>query len=316
MTRWRGGTPGTPARKGFALLLVIWGLGAIALLVLSFLTTGRLRLQTAFNLAVAAQAQSIAAAAADRAILPLVERKNAPVDPGASANDGAPRFCALENAAVAVAVEDESGKVDLNFASEELLRAMAAGLPGVEPTQADAIARNIVAFRTPPADGAPAADDGGKPFPPKRAPFQTALELDQVPAVNQTTFRALLPFVTIYARAEGIDPHVAPPALLAALLGMAHRKVAALVAAPFPNGLDRDDPRFPPQFRAAGAHGAYLIHAESLLADGASAVREVLVDLQSGDNAPYAVREIHHGQPRYLGDLRAMEAMRADLGPC
>ncbi len=63
-------TPGA-ARKGFALLVVIWGLGAIALLVTSFLTTGRLRLQTAFNLAVAAQAQSIAAAAADLAILSL-----------------------------------------------------------------------------------------------------------------------------------------------------------------------------------------------------------------------------------------------------
>ena len=316
MTRVRRETPGAPARKGFALLIVIWGLGAIALLVLSFLTTGRLRLQTAFNLAEAAQARSVAAAAADRAILPLVARKNAPVDPGASANEGAPRFCALENAAVAVAVEDESGKVDLNFASEHLLRAMGTSLLGLDPAQADAIARSLVAFRTPPEDGAPAPDNGDKPFPLKRAPFQTTFELDQVPAVNQATFRALLPFVTIYSHAEGIDPHVAPPALLAALLGMPYSKIAALTAAPFPNNLDRDDPRFPPQFRAIGAHGAYLIHAESLMADGASAVWEVLVDLQTSDGAPYAVREIHHGSQRYLDALRRMKHRLAALAPC
>jgi general secretion pathway protein K len=124
------------SRKGFALLIVIWGLGAIALLVLSLLTTGRLRLQTAFNLAGAAQAQSIAEAAANLAILSLVAEKDARGGPQAPApHDGAPRFCALRDAAVALAIEDEGGKIDLDAASDDFLRQALAGLLGLGPAR-------------------------------------------------------------------------------------------------------------------------------------------------------------------------------------
>ncbi len=53
--------------------------------------------------------------------------------------------------------------------------------------------------------------------------------------------------------------------LVAALIGMPRRRVAALAAAPFPNRLNRDDPRFPGNYRQSGAHGAFLIHAEAVL---------------------------------------------------
>ncbi|MCI4677154.1 general secretion pathway protein GspK [Rhodoblastus acidophilus] len=306
------------SRKGFALLIVIWGLGAIALLVLSFLTTGRLRLQTAFNLAGAAQAQSIAEAAANLAILSLVAEKDARSGPQAPApHDGAPRFCALGDAAVALAIEDESGKIDLNAASEGFLRQALAGLLGLGPARADAIAGAIAEFRTPPPDEAPpASNSSDKPFAPKRAAFQTVMEFDQVAPIDQATFRALKPFVTVHSRADGIDPKVAPPALLAALLGMAPDRVAELAAAPYPNNLNRDDPRFPVQFRQTGGNNAFLIHAEAVLANGPAAVWEALVETDPSDGGPYAIREIRHGPPRFLDALRAMRGARETLGPC
>jgi general secretion pathway protein K len=305
-------------RKGFALLIVIWGLGAIALLVVSFLTTGRLRLQTAFNVAGAAQAQSIAAAATDLAILSLAREillQNGPAAP--APHDGAPNFCTLDNSLVAVAVEDESGKVDLNTASEQLLQNMLVGLLAMAPAQASAIARGIAEFRTPAETDLPPPPLDGKPFGPKRAAFQTALELDQVAGVDLATFRALLPFVTVHSRIDGIDPHVAPPALVAALLGMPHDSVAALAAAPFPNGLNRDDPRFPSAYRQAGGHGAFLIHSEVVLANGPSGVRESIVEMPATDNnAPFVVREIRRGAPRYLDALRQMREAAITLPPC
>ncbi len=306
------------SRKGFALLVVIWGLGAISLLVLSFLTTGRLRLQTAFNLAGAARGQSIAEAAANLAILTLIEEKDAlrgPQEP--PAHDGAPRFCSLGGAEVAVAIEDESGKIDLNAASEDFLRQALAGLLGVDPAAADAISRRIAEFRTPPEPDAPKQQEmGDKPFAPKRAAFQTILELDQVAGIDQPTFRALKPFVTVYSRADGVDPHVAPPALLATLLGMAPNQIAALAAAPFPNALDRADPRFPSQFLLTSARGAFVIHVESLIAGGSGAVWEAAIELDPSDGSPYAIREIRHSPARFLDDLRAMDGGRAALRPC
>lgn len=309
-------------RKGFALLVVIWGLGAIALLVTSFLTTGRLRLQTAFNLAGAAQAQSIVAAAADLAILSLAGERvgqggPSSVAPEARVHDGAPRYCALDNAVVALAIEDESGKVDLNTASQSLLQDVLVGLLGMPSPQAGDIARGIDTFRTPPDNDLPSPPGvDGKPFGPKRAAFQTALELDQVAGVDAATFRALKPFVTVYSRAEGIDPHVAPPALVAALIGMPRDAVAALAAAPFPNRLNRDDPRFPDNYRQSGAHGAFLIHAEAVLPNGPGSVREIIVEMQSSDGAPYVVREVTRGAPRYLDALRQMRSASNALPPC
>lgn len=90
----------------------------------------------------------------------------------------------------------------------------------------------------------------------------------------------------------------------------------ALAAAPFPNKLNRDDPRFPSEFRQVGGHSAFLVRAESVLASGPSAVWEALVEMQSNDGAPYVVREIHQGAPRTLDLLRRMQGAANALPPC
>jgi general secretion pathway protein K len=290
---------------------VIWGLSAIALLVLSFSATGRLRVQTAFNAAGAEQGRLMAAAATDLAVLALTREQ---IAGGAQDHDGAPRFCAIEDAVVAVAAEDEGGKIDLNAASEPLLRDSFAGLAGLSPGDAEAAARAVAAFRAPTAPGVAPAPDPGKPFALKGAKFQSALELDQVAGLDSAAFRALVPFVTVYSHADGLDPHRAPPALFAALVGQSHDEVEALAAAPFPNALNRDDPRFPETYRRNSASDVYLIHVEALLANGVRAQRESVIDLRAGDGAPYELHEVRSGSPRFSGELNALSA--AALPPC
>ena len=288
---------------------MIWGLSAIALLVLSFSATGRLRVQTAFNAAGAEQGRLMAAAATDLAVLALTREQ---IAGGAPDHDGAPSFCAIEDAVVAVAVEDEGGKIDLNAASEPLLRDSFAGLAGLSPGDAAAAARAVAAFRAPAAPGAAPAP--GKPFALKGAKFQSALELDQVAGLDSAAFRALLPFVTVYSHADGLDPHRAPPALFAALVGQSHDQVEALAAAPFPNALNRDDPRFPETYRRNSASDVYLIHVEALLANGVRALRESVIDLRAADGAPYELHEVRSGSPRFSSDLNALSA--AASPPC
>lgn len=290
----------------------------MALLVVSFLSTGRLRLQTAFNVAGAARAETVAAAAVDLTILALArEHFGNNVTGAPPVHEGAPRFCALDDAVVAVSVEDESGKVDLNAAPEPLLRNLFTGVLAMSPEKAGGLARAVLAFRAVPDAGVPApplAD--GRPFAPKRASFESALELDQVAGLDGASFHAILPFVTVHSRAEGIDPQVAPPALFAALVGARKEEVAALAAAPFPNRLNRDDPRFPSNYRQAGAHGAFLIHAESALREGPSGMRESIVEMESSVGGLYTLREVRRGASRYLDKLGQLRADPGALAPC
>lgn len=302
---------GRNRRAGFALLAVIWGTGLIALLVVSFMTTGRLRLQTASNIASATQGAYIAEGVIGLAALALLEERDtaAAQGPNARIHDGAPKYCVFDGAAVSLSVEDESGKVDLNAASPELLQATLVAL-GLDDDAAEPVAKAIVAYRTAPGDIgqsriAPASD---KPFGPKQALFETIMELDQVSGVSPALFRDLLPFVTVHSRNPGVDTRSSPPALFAALTGAPPAIVQSLRAAPYPNSLNREDARFPANFKQAGESGAYLIHVEALLATGQTVAKEAILDTRPPNGKPFALREMRRGQSHFVPQLRQMIA--------
>ncbi len=294
-------------RAGFALLAVIWGTGLIAMLVVAFMTNGRLRLQTAQNVARAMSASYVAESAINLASISLLAKRDvAPVAGKEQISDGEPKFCVLDRAAVALSIEDESGKIDLNAASPELLTAVLVGL-GLDQNRAAKIASAIIAWRTQPNGpfGQIRPSTGAdKPVEPKQAFFETALELDQVSGIDFELFRALLPFVTVHSRAPGVDPRASPPALFAALAGFPIEDVRTLTAAPYPNKLNRTDPRFPANFNLAGDHSAFLIHAEALLDSGQTASKDAIFDLRPTDGRPFAFREVRRGQSKYVGRLR------------
>jgi general secretion pathway protein K len=298
-------------RAGFALLAVIWGTGLIATMVVAFMTNGRLRLQTAQNVARAVEAGYVADSAISLAILEALARRDA-LTPSGQENiyDGAPKFCVLDRAAVALSIEDESGKLDINAAGPETLIAALVGL-GVEATKARNVAEAIIAFRTG-AIGAfgqiRSSGAGDKPFEPKEAPFETTLELDQVNGVDPELFRALLPFVTVHSKSAGVDARASPPGLFAALAGYPIEEVRALVATPYPNKVQRSDPRFPAALNQGGDHGAFLVHVEALLASGQTAAKDALLDLRPPDGKPFRVQEMRRGQSKYVERLRAIVA--------
>ncbi len=301
--------PPRSRRGGFALLVVIWGLGVIGMLVVSFMTGARFRLQAASNIAGAAQAALVAEGAINAAALTLLREREqgfAAQTPEQPTHDGQPRFCSLEGALLAVEVQDEAGKVDLNSAQADMLQALFNGL-GLGKQAANKLAEAIIAFRTTPMNDlsqkAPEYDAAGKPFGPKRGLFQSTLELDQVVGVDSELFRQTLPFVTVYSRRPGIDPQAASSALFAALAGLSPEDVRAAFAG---RQVDRRDPRFPESFKQPGTSGAFTIHAEAILPAGHVAVREAIIDTQGSESGPYALREFRHGAPRHLEELRAL----------
>src|SRR5215470_15031289 len=173
--------------RGFALVLVIWGLGLIALIALTVITAERYRILAAANVIENARAEALAEAGINLVRLELTSvLAGAAAKASRFAANGTPHVCALPGGALAaLAVEDEGGKVDLNTASPKLISALLRGF-GAGFDQADGLAAAIAEFaqasRGRVVDGAAfdayAAD--GRAYGPKKAPFETVFELDQV----------------------------------------------------------------------------------------------------------------------------------------
>jgi len=141
----------------------------------------------------------------------------------------------------------------------------------------------------------------------------------QVLGIDEPLFRLVLPFVTVYSPRSGINPEVAPPALLAALMERSNiANVMALVDQPYPNVLDRKKLRLPGGTVAGSpASGTFLLHAEVIIPSGALAVREAIIAFQPGVSAArQIIREWRRGIPRYGKVLKDLRQNHAGLPSC
>jgi general secretion pathway protein K len=173
----------------------------------------------AANILQSARAEALSEAGVDLAKLDLAGLARG--DAGALRfRPGGPTvFCTMPGQGVAgVLIEDEGGKIDLNAAPSMLINAF-----GAPPDQAESLAAAIADFGNTSTD-AVLADvkrreyaEAGRSYGPKKALFETALELDQVIGMPHQLFRQLHPYVTVHSRRPGIDPQAASPVLLAAL---------------------------------------------------------------------------------------------------
>lgn len=292
--------------SGFALVLVIWGLGLISLIALTVITAGRYRILAAANLIENAKAEALAEAGVNLLRLEL----RAAYSSGSPntlrfATNGDPLLCTMpQGALVALAVEDEGGKADLNSASPKLMAALLRGF-GAGSEEADHVAAAIAEFSRPAANvvlddvafRAYAAD--GRAYGPKKGPFDTVLELDQVIGMRPDLLRAVLPYVTVHSRNPGVDPRVAAPALLAALAGLEPATVAQLVGAARSDRPGEASPRgVPSQFLSPSSGRSFLVRAEVRMPAGGSFVQEAIVEL-AADKMSDELREWRRGHGRF-----------------
>jgi general secretion pathway protein K len=124
-----------------------------------------------------------------------------------------------------VAIQDEAGKIDLNFASQEVLTRLLVNL-GV--TGADSIAASIVQWRSPGSHG---TDHDGI----KHKLFTSVEELLLIPGINREILygkpqrnehgrskggRGLAEFATVYSGKSQININYAEPEVIAAIPGL------------------------------------------------------------------------------------------------
>jgi general secretion pathway protein K len=184
-------------QRGFALLIVLWTIGFLALLGTQIVAAGRSDTQLADNL----RWQAVLEAAADGAIANVTFRMQAATDPTLRP-DGTEHEVQIGQTPVLVRVENESDRINLNTASIGLLRAFIIAVGGT-PSQANQLSAAILDWRT---SGTVARQGGaklsdyraaGRAYGPPEAPFQSVDELADVLGMTPDLFARLEPHLTV-----------------------------------------------------------------------------------------------------------------------
>lgn len=249
-----------PSQSGFALVAVIWTLGLITLLGMAVIVGARYRTKTSSNYASVAAAEMAAESAVNLAIAAALA-----ATPEQAAHF--PLRCRLPAGERAtITVEEETGKIDLNAASPAALTRFFIALTA-DQSQGARIAAEIIEFRRPKAQSAPAAGAA-------EARFATAMQLDQIDGVSPRLFRAALRHVTVHSGRPEPDIEAASPAMLRLL---------------------NVEPKQGASKRGLPVGGSMTIRADVSAEDGTRFIREALVSLGSGNVRPFVIREWRRG---------------------
>jgi general secretion pathway protein K len=272
--------------RGAALILVLWLLVLLTAVIGGFAQSARIEALQAHQL----RASLIARQAAQAGIEYAVLRMSYPDATRRWVPDGRKYDFTLGDARLDIRVLDESGKIDLNSASPELLARLLHAI-GVHEPRAHALAAAMVDYRDPDDLLTPGGaesrdyDSAGLPYGPKNKPFETVSELQRVLGMDFATYQKLEPNVTVYASGDP-SPTFAPIAVLQALglsadnadLFKGQREAWQPGAPGAPPGLPNGQP-----FVVQPGTGTYDISSHVRLHDGTSlTVNAIVRASQSG----------------------------------
>ena len=256
--------------------MVIWALALLAAIAASFTSATRTAALIAANAVENAQAEALADSGARLAILGLGRFLAAPQTTAPVVVDGSERTCRIADlGAVRIGIESETGKVDLNNASDALLMRLLEGV-GAKGLNAASLTDRIADFRD--GDGlrrlnGAEADEyrrAGVPGGPKDAPFAAVEELGQVLGVSPELAARLRPYVTVYSSSTGIDPRLASADLVRVLTSRFGDRASALPV---------DASALPQTFVSLTAPNVFLIRSSAETTAGARFVREAIVEI-------------------------------------
>lgn len=263
----------TASQSGFAIVLVMWVLALLSLSATLLASATNSYIEIKRNEAARIQATLIADAGIRLAMLDLMRAgPSTAVSPGS--RHGLSRCRMPEGESVLIRVEDEAGKVDLNVASESLMRALFRGV-GADEAEASRLIDTIADYRDGDdekrVNGAEVAEyaAAGRPTGPKNAVFDATVELGSVLGMTSELFQRLRPYLTVHSGLAGIDPNVAAPALvelLARAVGEEHVDLPADSASLLPASVV-----------AVSPERAFTIVVEVNLPSGFKLARQALV---------------------------------------
>ena len=203
--------------QGIALISVLWLLVLLTTIAVALTTTVRSEIRAVGNTVEMTRAKYAAEAGVELGVLnllvPQVQRHP---------TDGSVRELAIGDIALRIATLDEAGRIDLNYASAEVLAALMTQ-SGVEMDRASAIADAILDWRD--ADDMRrlnGAEDteyrmAGRGYGAADDSFYSVNELQQVLGMEPDIFAAIEPALTVYSGLAGSNPQLASPQVASAI---------------------------------------------------------------------------------------------------
>jgi general secretion pathway protein K len=268
-----------------AILYVVWGLGLLAMIAVSFLGTGNVSYALSHTSLEAARQQAAIEASIARAVLALTD----PRPERRWRVDGMPQDFTWGGTSMRVAIQDELGRIDLNQADQGLLTGLLRSA-GLSATDAADLADKVLDWRDPnPARRLNGAKEreyrtAGLPYGPRNGPFQSVDELQLVIGMSKELYARLEPALTVHSGRPLFDPQVAPRQALIALPGMSAEALAAAIAARNSGGLRAGtlDPSIPLGGRA------FTVRSEISSSHGVD-VHEAVIRLTDRPEQPFWV---------------------------
>ena len=247
--------------RGLALVSVLWGVAILSLIAAAMLAASVSSSQIGRNVWSATQAGAVADAAVGRAVLSLMDDRMGK-QPRV---DGKLAVIAVDGVPVRLWIQDESGKINLNYADKSLLQSLFVSA-GVAEGEAGALADRIVARRIGPNGAALFA-------------YRAVDDVLGVPGMTPALFRRVAPALTVFGRNGAPNQSVAPREVLRVLPGMTDDAIADILKA-------RD--AAPAATGAAAPQSVYLVTAETRTA-GARIVRTAVVTFTGDTTKPYLI---------------------------
>jgi general secretion pathway protein K len=256
---------GRDRERGMALLVVLWGVTAAALLVSAFNVTARSGANFMSSEIELTKAEALADAGLEIAAAHLIDQDQA----RRWRPDGRPRSLALgDGAKLTITIDDPNGLINVNKAQREVLLGLLSRAMG-RPEDAEALVQGIMELRGKPPT------EAGDSAPEARAAPETPEVTTETPAASPTAtqaakpriadvtqlrrmngmtpelFRQIAPYLTVHSRDGRINPFHAPRAVMLAIPGLSEIDVDRFLDSARVEG--SDDRPVPSSLGKAGA---------------------------------------------------------------
>ncbi len=278
----------TCSERGFVIVAVLWILMALSALavIFSLYLSGSARALSISDTAL--QAEALVSASLELTTYQLLLQ-----DDDTRPSQGSFHF-RMDDADVVVTFKCETARIDLNFAPKDLLANFFAGL-GANQATAQEDADRIIGWRTRPAPNAVNDEEAlygaaGLDYSPRQSLFTHVNELALVVGLAPALVERALPFVTVFNGSSDVDPQIAAPEVIAALLAKtsANGAVGGPSGSSLPPsnvGLSSTNQPAPVQSDATVAKSAsYRIETTIKFNDGRRTASEVVIALGAKDD--------------------------------
>lgn len=230
-------------QRGIALMMVLWALTILMVIVLSFSFMAGTETHATLAFKEGIEHKFLAEAGIERGIMELAYRRQNFNVEGAEIwkTDGTPYTVQMGSGYYTVKITDENGKVDINAASDVILKNLFLNL-GISNEQADTIVDSIMDWKDP--------DDlhrlhGAEsdyymslpnPYKAKNANFDSLEELQMVKGITPEILygragqKGIIDYLTLNSKNRLINVNAAPKEVLMAIPGMTQELADSIIA--------------------------------------------------------------------------------------